>query len=383
MFDACPRQPDDPDFEIRQTAPPPAPCPCMGHHPVASPVPGEHLRGRGHAFFTPLLPEHRLLRGLLLPELPGVVPRMYFDEKRFRYFLALVLLLTVVIFTLRFLNANLFREVFRDGPLRGRETVPAQRLRPPVGWRTGGRSPTSASLPDPGHDQPPGHPPAAHRVLPGSGCPGPLAKQREGEKGDGKGDAQCRAGAPEKPGEPPFLFQHPEQHLLPHPSDTERAGETVHKLSKLMRYLLYDTEHNLKDLSDEVQFMRNYIELMQLRLNEKVRLSIDLPENPPPPPHILPLLFIPVIENAFKHGVSYRDESSSKSGFRAEGRKLSFRTRNSLNGHANSETETHSGIDGEREEVVPVVSREARTPDRPGPGRVHGGDHRRHTDLKP
>jgi two-component system LytT family sensor kinase len=90
--------------------------------------------------------------------------------------------------------------------------------------------------------------------------------------------------------------------------NTGDAQDAVLKLSKLMRYLLYDSEQGLSQLSSEIDFMNNYIDLMRLRMSEKVKLHVDFPlkyENAAIPP----LLFIPFIENAFKHGISYREKS--------------------------------------------------------------------------
>ena len=125
--------------------------------------------------------------------------------------------------------------------------------------------------------------------------------------------------------------------------DSKKAGETVHKLSKLMRYLLYDSDKDLTSLGEEIQFMRNYVELMQLRLNEKVSLKVDLPEEPPPL-LIPPLLFIPVIENAFKHGVSYREDSFIEIEMKTKRDELVFRTRNSLVAGNGEKPEEHTGI---------------------------------------
>jgi two-component system, LytTR family, sensor kinase len=90
--------------------------------------------------------------------------------------------------------------------------------------------------------------------------------------------------------------------------NSEDAQNAVLKLSKLMRYLLYDSEQGLSQLSSEIDFMNNYIDLMRLRMSEKVKLHVNFPskyENTAIPP----LLFIPFIENAFKHGISYREKS--------------------------------------------------------------------------
>jgi two-component system, LytTR family, sensor kinase len=90
--------------------------------------------------------------------------------------------------------------------------------------------------------------------------------------------------------------------------NAEDSKQAVLKLSKLMRYMLYDSESGNILLSKEIAFMNNYIDLMKLRMSDKVNLKISFPGkfNDISVP---PLLFIPFIENAFKHGISYREIS--------------------------------------------------------------------------
>ncbi|HLO57704.1 MAG TPA: histidine kinase [Bacteroidales bacterium] len=90
--------------------------------------------------------------------------------------------------------------------------------------------------------------------------------------------------------------------------NTEDSQEAVLKLSKMMRYLLYESEQGETRLSNEIEFMNNYVALMRLRLSEKVSLNISFPETYENI-SIPPLLFISIIENAFKHGISYREKS--------------------------------------------------------------------------
>ena len=89
------------------------------------------------------------------------------------------------------------------------------------------------------------------------------------------------------------------------PEDSQNA---ILRLSKLMRYLLYESEQGNTMLSQEIDFMKNYIDLMKLRTSEKVSLNISLPEKFEDR-RIAPLLFVPFIENAFKHGISNREKS--------------------------------------------------------------------------
>jgi len=89
-----------------------------------------------------------------------------------------------------------------------------------------------------------------------------------------------------------------------------QAQIAILSLSKLLRYVLYDNNQLTLPLSKELSFVKSYIELMSLRLSEKVKLSVNMPE-----PEddkglmIAPLMFITLIENAFKHGVNPVGES--------------------------------------------------------------------------
>ena len=123
--------------------------------------------------------------------------------------------------------------------------------------------------------------------------------------------------------------------------DTGKAKSTIVELSKLMRYVLYEASNKTILLSREVQFLKNYIALMSLRYTNKVSIQMDFPAEVPEV-QIPPLLFVSFVENAFKHGVSYRSESFIHVLMQLdEGNRLSFRCSNSNNGSAD---EQHHGI---------------------------------------
>ncbi len=90
--------------------------------------------------------------------------------------------------------------------------------------------------------------------------------------------------------------------------DSELAKETIIGFSKLMRYVLYDASQKTIGLDKEVAFIRNYVELMKIRYTQDVDIRLSLPAIVPDL-QIPPLLFISFIENAFKHGISYRNRS--------------------------------------------------------------------------
>ena len=88
----------------------------------------------------------------------------------------------------------------------------------------------------------------------------------------------------------------------------EKAKDTILELSKMMRFVLYEGDKKGVPLSCEFDFIRHYITLMQLRYTDKVRITVDLPQEVPDR-QIPPLMLITFIENAFKHGVSYQHYS--------------------------------------------------------------------------
>ena len=111
--------------------------------------------------------------------------------------------------------------------------------------------------------------------------------------------------------------------------DAEKAQKDVEKLSGLMRYLIYDSDIKTVELKKEFDFIRNYIDLMQQRLSSIVKLYVNLDSNLPDA-KIPPLLFIPFIENAFKHGISYRENSFISISLKTETDKIIFECTNSI-----------------------------------------------------
>jgi len=83
----------------------------------------------------------------------------------------------------------------------------------------------------------------------------------------------------------------------------QRAQDAVMQLSKMLRHMLYDNQRDSVKLSDEVLFLENYVNLMKIRLPQSVDvwLHTNLCN---PNKDVAPLLFISLVENAFKHGIS-------------------------------------------------------------------------------
>lgn len=85
---------------------------------------------------------------------------------------------------------------------------------------------------------------------------------------------------------------------------SDQLEPVVFKLSSLMRYMIYETDEKKVPLSKEIEYLRNYIDLQQLRFGDKVKLNVSL-QVPANNLEIEPMLLIPFIENAFKHGTGY------------------------------------------------------------------------------
>ena len=94
--------------------------------------------------------------------------------------------------------------------------------------------------------------------------------------------------------------------------DPQKAQNSIVVLSKMMRYLLYESNQAMVPLSKEIDFINNYVALMRMRYTEKVHINVNIPgpiTDVPQTSEVPPMLFITFIENAFKHGVSYQQDS--------------------------------------------------------------------------
>ena len=90
--------------------------------------------------------------------------------------------------------------------------------------------------------------------------------------------------------------------------DSERAQAAIQQLSKLLRHMLYGNQQQEVPLEDEVTFLENYVNLMKIRLADSVDLRFEVRCSAH---HVMvaPLIFISLVENAFKHGVSTTESS--------------------------------------------------------------------------
>lgn len=118
------------------------------------------------------------------------------------------------------------------------------------------------------------------------------------------------------------------------PQDAQKA---VHSLSKMMRYVLYENMDEEMDLDKEIDFVRNYNKLMLLRIGDSMKVTLALPPDVEGI-RVPPLLLIPLVENAYKHGKGFINGNLS-----IDNGRLVFRVENGLP-DANDEDRVDSGI---------------------------------------
>lgn len=104
--------------------------------------------------------------------------------------------------------------------------------------------------------------------------------------------------------------------------DQSKAQEAVHDLSGMLRYVLYESESPTVTLGKESAFLGDYIKLMNMRCPKDAKVEVSLPGEESGR-KIAPLLFIPLIENAFKHGISTTEPSSVKINLNEDGNYVS------------------------------------------------------------
>ncbi|MCJ8164182.1 histidine kinase [Pontibacter sp. E15-1] len=125
--------------------------------------------------------------------------------------------------------------------------------------------------------------------------------------------------------------------------NVETAREALHTLSRMMRYVLYETQSGTTLLSKEIEFLHDYVHLMKLRLTEKVTVTFDTPATVQDMP-VAPMLFLPFVENAFKHGVSALLPSHIHIGLCQQGQRLQLDVCNTLLPEKRVVLEESSGI---------------------------------------
>jgi two-component system LytT family sensor kinase len=124
-------------------------------------------------------------------------------------------------------------------------------------------------------------------------------------------------------------------------ADTSRKA--IHQLSRMMRYVLYDTQNSTTQLSQEIAFIKDYISLMQLRLTDVVKIDFSSPAALKDLA-IAPMIFLPFIENAFKHGVSATQASYINIAVRQNNNTIELEVVNTIIKEQSNNLEEASGI---------------------------------------
>lgn len=110
----------------------------------------------------------------------------------------------------------------------------------------------------------------------------------------------------------------------------ERTSEGIEKLGDMMRFMLQENMQEKIALSREIDYLNNYISLQKLRTDPNPIIKIDaMIEQPVQPVQIAPMLLIPFVENAFKHGISFREPSHIRISLELRDRMLHFDVYNS------------------------------------------------------
>lgn len=132
--------------------------------------------------------------------------------------------------------------------------------------------------------------------------------------------------------------------------DTEGAQNSIIRLSKMMRHLLYESERGQIELKKEMDFVENYVDLMKIRFAKSVDIMLDIPDNIPQK-MLPPLLFTSFIENAFKHGISYQEKSYIQIAFKFDENHLYMEIENS-NHHIKQQDGQHGlGVKNSRQRL--------------------------------
>lgn len=123
-----------------------------------------------------------------------------------------------------------------------------------------------------------------------------------------------------------------------------RTSEGIQKLGDMMRFMLYENNLDKISLTREVNYLNNYIDLQKLRIAHSPQIAIETQvEEPVSNLQIAPMLLIPFVENAFKHGISFNEPSFIRINLQVLENRLLFSVSNSVHSKKSKDTEQHKG----------------------------------------
>lgn len=126
-------------------------------------------------------------------------------------------------------------------------------------------------------------------------------------------------------------------------TDAKSAENMTIKLSKLIRYMLYESDNHQVPLTKEIDYLRNYIELQEVRFGEDVAISFEV-NGHFSHESIEPMLLIPFVENAFKHGVGLLNDPIIRVELQSEADQIVFRVTNKIAPETAEHKDQQSGI---------------------------------------
>jgi len=124
---------------------------------------------------------------------------------------------------------------------------------------------------------------------------------------------------------------------------SDKAEPVTLHLSELMRYMLYESEDAQIPLEKELDYLKSYVELQRVRFEEDVHIDLQI-EGTAGSQIIEPMLMIPFVENAFKHGVGAVEQPIIDIQVQFDHRELHFRVRNRIAPDTAGEKDSSSGI---------------------------------------
>lgn len=124
---------------------------------------------------------------------------------------------------------------------------------------------------------------------------------------------------------------------------SDKLEPALLELSNLMHYMLYESDQEKVSLSKEINYLQSYIDLQTLRFGHQVQIMFSM-QHPPEERFIEPMLLIPLIENAFKHGIGLIDDPEINIQLKVEGDRLTLEVSNKYNLYTQEVKDKVAGI---------------------------------------
>lgn len=142
---------------------------------------------------------------------------------------------------------------------------------------------------------------------------------------------------------PHFMFNVLNNMVLLARKKSDQLEPSLFKLSSLLRYMLYETDEQKVLLEREIEYLQSYIDLQLQRFGSKVKVNLVM-EDFDASYFIEPMLLIPFVENAFKHGTGYKQNAEIDIELKATNNQLSFKVKNYSDDSINYVKDKTSGI---------------------------------------